>query len=68
MFTAQNLLFAPGHRANRFGKARAAGATEFAVHPMEFGHGVRVHGQKLEAPIIRRYEAIFDAKDRIQHA
>lgn len=26
MFTAQSLLFVPGHRADRFGKARAAGA------------------------------------------
>lgn len=32
------------------------------------GQAIRFRGRMLEAPIIRRYQAILDAKDRMQHA
>ncbi len=68
MFTAQSLLFVPGHRADRFGKARTAGVTMVAARPVKVSQVIRFRWQRLEALIIRRYQAILDAKDRMQHA
>jgi (S)-citramalyl-CoA lyase len=39
-----------------------------AAYQLGGGQAIRFRGQMLEAPIIRRYQAILDAKDRMQHA
>lgn len=46
----------------------AEAAEALAAYADGGGQAIRFRGRMLEAPIIRRYHAIIDAKDRIDHA
>jgi citrate lyase subunit beta/citryl-CoA lyase/(S)-citramalyl-CoA lyase len=57
------------HRLYAPSPAQLAEANEaLAAYQLGGGQAIRFRGQMLEAPIIRRYQAILDAKDRMQHA
>lgn len=46
----------------------AEAAEALAAYADGGGQAIRFKGRMLEAPIIRRYQAILDAKDRMHHA
>lgn len=46
----------------------AEAAEAMAAYAEGGGQAIRFKGRMLEAPIIRRYQAILDAKDRMHHA